>query len=41
MPMPAAPAVEAAPMTPTPVVDPSASYQSKRRVIQASARYVR
>jgi len=40
-PMPAAPAMEAAPMAPTPVVDPSASYQSKRRVIQASARYVR
>lgn len=40
MPMPAAPMINAAPMAPLPVVDPSASNQSKRRVIQASARYV-
>ena len=32
---------DAAPMPPAPVVDPSAYLNSKRRVIQASARYVR
>jgi len=32
---------EAAPMPPAPVVDPSAHLQSKRRVIQASASYIR
>ncbi|WP_231612345.1 hypothetical protein [Novipirellula galeiformis] len=37
----AAPEVEAAPMPPAPIVDPSASVTSKRRVIQASASYVR
>jgi hypothetical protein len=37
----AAPATDAAPMPPAPVVDPSASISQKRRVIQASARYVR
>ncbi len=37
----AAPAMEAAPMPPAPVVDPSASLNAKRRVIQASAVYVR
>ncbi|MEO1618074.1 MAG: hypothetical protein AAFV88_19630 [Planctomycetota bacterium] len=40
-PAPAAPATEAAPMPPAPIVDPSASISQKRRVIQASARYVR
>jgi hypothetical protein len=38
---PAAPAMEAAPMPPAPVVDPSARVSRKRRVIQASAVYVR
>ncbi|WP_235908901.1 hypothetical protein [Roseiconus nitratireducens] len=36
-----APAPAAAPMPPAPIVDPSASISHKRRVIQASARYVR
>jgi hypothetical protein len=42
-PTPAAPKAEAdaAPMPPAPIVDPSASVTHKRRVIQASARYVR
>jgi hypothetical protein len=33
--------IEAAPMPPAPVVDPSASLMKKRHVIQASARFVR
>jgi hypothetical protein len=37
----AAPSYEAAPMPPAPVVDPSASVTQKRRVIQASAVFVR
>jgi hypothetical protein len=36
-----APSYHSAPEAPTPIVDPSASNQSKRRVVQASARYVR
>jgi hypothetical protein len=37
----AAPVMEAAPMPPAPVVDPSARISQKRRVIQASAVYTR
>lgn len=36
-----APSASDVPEAPEPVADPSASYQSKRRVVQASARYVR
>ncbi len=35
------PTLDSVPEAPAPVADPSASYQSKRRVVQASARYVR
>ena len=41
VPMQAAPAADAVPMPPAPIVDPSASLTSKRRVIQASATFVR
>jgi len=36
-----APSLHSVPEAPAPIVDPSASNQSKRRVVQASARYVR
>ncbi len=36
-----APSLHSVPEAPAPIVDPSASHQSKRRVVQASARYVR
>lgn len=36
-----APEVDSAPEAPAPIVDPSAYNQGKRRVVQASARYVR
>jgi hypothetical protein len=36
-----APSMHSVPEAPAPIVDPSASIQSKRRVVQASARYVR
>ena len=39
--MQTAPGADATSMPPAPVVDPSASYSAKRRVIQASASYVR
>jgi len=35
------PSIHSVPEAPAPIVDPSASYQGKRRVVQASARYVR
>ncbi len=35
------PSMNSAPEAPAPIVDPNASIQSKRRVVQASARYVR
>jgi hypothetical protein len=35
------PSMHSVPEAPAPIVDPSASVQSKRRVVQASARYVR
>lgn len=35
------PTIDSVPEAPAPIADPSASYQGKRRVVQASARFVR